>query len=549
MRAIGYGLLLGALAAPVLAKGVDVTLALQANNDLLLSYRLPEGCQRLPFVNPGALAQAAGKVRKAWQALDDCSQASGEAVSLAKASCSVARFKVPPSTEPVDRVYPGSFPMGGGVYAHTWNYAVADSCGPVRYHFTAPGSVSARGKVYAGTPGFTAEDATAGEMPALLLQQPLKQEAGATVYLDPALGEATIAQIHRMSTDAVSYFSKVLPHAGYRQPVLAATRVAGNDGGQPRYWGDGQDVLRLALYNWPDRPQGELVTVLNGFVAHEYAHRFQPLEQHDVYSGGDQMLHEGSAELLQWLAGVETGWRSKADSATMLDEALAACLQQVGDKPWQAVPLNRRNSASTIYPCGLVTQLFSLAARQIKQPATAQIDRYFAAGQQGGPTDMAQAFECGDKADCQPRWLQRLMGGKEPMAEVWAELASQTGLLKQVAPSERQSRQMLPYAFAALMQADCGGATSFYPQLDGFMVAAITVCQNLREGMYLKAVEGQPLSDAVASLPLLTGCRERGSVSLQDKEGKTVTLSCKQPFNAPTQVYAVDMERLLASLR
>lgn len=121
--------------------------------------------------------------------------------------------------------------------------------------------------------------------------------------------------------------------------------------------------------------------------------------------------------------------------------------------------------------------------------------------------------------------------------------------LNEAAPSERRSRQMLPYAFAALMQADCGGATSFYPQLDGFMVAAITGCQNLREGMYLKAVEGQAMSDAAQSLPLLTGCRERGSVSLQDKEGKTVTLSCKQPFSAPKQFYAVDMERLLARLR
>ncbi len=126
--------LIGAALLPLSAHSatVDVDIKLASADTLEVSFALPEHCTALAFLKDGRDGQ---QIRAAWQKQNDCAVADGDL--LKSAGACTARFRVPATMQKISG-YPGSFPAPGGMYVHSSNYALADSCGPVRYRYLAP---------------------------------------------------------------------------------------------------------------------------------------------------------------------------------------------------------------------------------------------------------------------------------------------------------------------------------------------------------------------------------------------------------------------------
>ncbi|MBW8723343.1 MAG: hypothetical protein JF626_16270, partial [Polaromonas sp.] len=111
-------------------QGVDVHVRLLKPDAIEVSYALPAQCAAVSFIKNG---QDGRETRAGWKALDDCGAAGADQLSRGNGACPVLRFHVPPATNLPG--YPAAFPLGQGVYAHLSNYALANTCGSVSYHF------------------------------------------------------------------------------------------------------------------------------------------------------------------------------------------------------------------------------------------------------------------------------------------------------------------------------------------------------------------------------------------------------------------------------
>lgn len=65
-------LLTGLMSPRADAADVTVHLQLTAGNELEVSYRIPQTCTTLTFLNHETLPQFGKEIRASWQALDDC---------------------------------------------------------------------------------------------------------------------------------------------------------------------------------------------------------------------------------------------------------------------------------------------------------------------------------------------------------------------------------------------------------------------------------------------------------------------------------------------
>ncbi|MFZ6731825.1 hypothetical protein ACO0LG_07880 [Undibacterium sp. Ji42W] len=524
------------------ASEVTVHLKLISPQKLEVTYQLPKTCDAIPFLNQETLSRFGSEIRAAWQAVDDCGTADGKVLTKTNKTCSNIRFNVPATSKFYDRVAPGSFPMGEGMYVHTTSYAVSDKCGSVGYQFSSPGSVAFKGQLFQGNASYDAYDGP--YMAVLLLQKKIASTSGTISYFNPALGAENIQLLQNIANQAVDFYHTALPDVAFRKPILAATME--KDGGTPNFWGDAGDVLRLALYNWPEHPTPDSDARLRKFVWHEFAHRFQAPTAKDSEQRA-AFIGEGGAEYLRWTASLQTQWSSPDDAATELSTAISNCISRATGYSWKTLPKTLANSGSVPYECGLALHVMGLAVRQNDASPLQQINNYYHGFETGKVASFEQALECGEKKDCTPKWLPKLMG-EQAMSIAWSDFFFSTKLAKTAPPPPAQYANIQRMAFASLMEEDCNGSASFYTDKDAFLVGEIKGCSVFKEGMKIQKMDGKGLfSSSLVADEMIQACISQGKVSVGLQSGETLFVPCKGTFKIP-QFYEVDMKRLMRSL-
>ena len=408
------------------AADVEVHIRLADPGALEVRYALPAGCLRLPFERISDAYQA---IRATWQSQDACAAADGGALSRTGEACQQVRFRVPASTAKVTG-YPGAFPIGEAIYAHTSKYAVTTACGSVSYHFAAPGSIGLQGKIHHASA--TVTGAAGADLAVLLTPRALPPANGAIAYYDPALSAAAVAQIQATADATIAFYRKALPDAQFNMPILAAG-LATEPGG-PNVGGDAADIMRLTFFNWPSAPQPEEQRKMRLLVAHEMSHRFQLRDAVDAYPHA-RLIHEGGGEFLRWMVSIKKGWLTHAQAGQELDDKLADCMLGTGARSWGE--LARREIAMNTYDysCGLPAYAYALAARQGKGSALLRINDFYRDLRQGAAPGFEQALECGGTPLCQARWLPPLLGKTVPMTAAWHDLLGTTRMATLAAPT------------------------------------------------------------------------------------------------------------------
>ena len=529
--------LLGAMLLPLAAHSasVDVDIKLVAADALEVSFALPEHCTALAFLKDGRGGQ---EIRAAWQKQNDCATPEGDL--LKSAGACTARFRVPATMQKISG-YPGSFPAPGGMYVHSSNYALADSCGPVRYRFQAADIVM-DGRRYRDAA--TASASSGGDTPAMLMLTP---QASATLdYFDPRLSAATVAHIREVANGTISYLGKQLPHAVFTRPVIAA--IGASEPGGPNIGGDAGNILRLALFNWPQAPSPDDQAKLTLLVSHEFSHRFQLRDAVDAYPDA-RLIHEGGAEFLRWLTSVQQGWLSKQQAAAQLDQALAECMLYTEGKSWRALTPREIGGNRLEYLCGLPAYVYSLAVRQGAGSALERFDSFYYQLRQGQVPDFAQAMECGDTAACKAQVLPALLSSTAAMEQQWSAVLSKTSLATLRPPSQALRDRMTLRAVVKLMVDDCAGRSGTTETPDGILLDGMPACKSIHRDSYVTSIEGHPVFGDAGTGPAMTSaCTTRHEVAFGLKDGGKLAIPCQTPYQMRMAFYAIDMEQVLARL-
>jgi len=517
------------------AENVRVTVRLSTPEALEVSYELPADCPELPFVKNG---RGAAEIRSRWQAIDDCGQAGGEALSRNAKSCKVLAFRVPATSNKITG-YPGSYPTGEGIYAHMSNYAVGETCGKVSYRFAAPGSILTGLARHEGT-ALSSSDAAAMLFPARL------PKAGTSLdYYDPALPAATVAQMRDRAERTAAWLHKRMPGTPLRRPIIAATMA--KEPGDPNIAGNAGELVHMALINWPAEPSPELSRLANKLVAHEVSHGFQMRDAVDIYRDS-RLIHEGGGEFLRWMASLHLGWLTPRDAAAELDSALASCMLVADDRSWHDLSASEIGGNRLEYECGLTAYVYAMAARQGKGDALARVDDFYRMVRAGAKPDFAQAIECGRQA-CKPKVLTEVLDGSGPMREQWAKVLDETGLARPVAPTQRQTDAMMYRALGKLMKEDCQGKQSTTPTRASVLMDSYPVCATLSKDVEVVQVEGLPVFGGMEALPAMSqACAARHEVALGLKDGTTLDMPCRTPYNASARMYAADIGKIMRAL-
>ncbi|MES2159731.1 MAG: hypothetical protein V4476_01130 [Pseudomonadota bacterium] len=529
--------LLGAAMLPLTAHSatVDVDIKLASADALEVSFALPEHCTALAFLKDGRGGQ---EIRAAWQKQNDCATADGDL--LKSAGACTARFRVPATMQKISG-YPGSFPAPGGMYVHSSNYALADSCGPVRYRYLAPDIVM-DGQRHRDTA--SANAATGGDTAAMLMLAP--QTSTSLDYFDPRLSSATVAQIREVADGTISYLSKQLPLARFTRPVIAA--IAASEPGGPNIGGDASNILRLTLFNWPQVQGPDEKSKLTVLVSHEFSHRFQLRDAVDVYPDA-RLINEGGGEFLRWLTSVQQGWLTRQEAAAQLDKALAECILYTEGKSWRALTPRQIGSQRLEYLCGLPAYVYSLAARQGPGTALARFDRFYHQLRQDLVPDFAQALECGDTPACKPQVMPALLTSTATMEQQWNDVLPKTALATLRPPSQALKDRMILRAVVKLMVDDCAGRSGTTETPEGIILDGMTVCKSIHKDSYATSIEGHPVFGDAATGPAMTNaCLTRHEVTFGLKDGGKLVVPCQTPYQMRTAFYAIDIDRALSQL-
>ncbi|GJJ04849.1 hypothetical protein RugamoR64_53870 [Duganella rhizosphaerae] len=529
--------LLGATLLPLAAHAatVDVDIKLASADALEVSFALPEHCTALAFLKDEPGGQ---EIRAAWQRQNDCATPEGNL--LKSAGACTARFRVPATMQKISG-YPGSFPAPGGMYVHSSNYALADSCGPVRYRYLAPDIVM-NGQRYRDTA--SAPAATGGDTATMLMLAP--QTSTSLDYFDPRLSAATVAQIREVADGTISYLSKQLPLARFTRPVIAA--IAASEPGGPNVGGDASNILRLTLFNWPQVLGPDEKSKLTLLVSHEFSHRFQLRDAVDVYPDA-RLINEGGGEFLRWLTSVQQGWLTRQEAAAQLDKALAECILYTEGKSWRALTPRAIGSQRLEYLCGLPAYVYSLAARQGPGTALARFDRFYHQLRQGQVPDFAHALECGDTPACKPQVLPALLTSTATMEQQWNDVLPKTALATLRPPSQALRDRMVLRAVVKLMVDDCAGRSGTTETPEGIILDGMTVCKSIHKDSYATSIEGHPVFGDAATGPAMTNaCLARHEVAFGLKDGGKLVVPCQTPYQMRTAFYAIDIDKALSQL-
>ncbi|PRC92934.1 hypothetical protein [Solimicrobium silvestre] len=524
----------------VQAAEVKVEINLAAPDGVEVSYTLPDQCKELPFENK---SRSDEPIRATWQALDDCGSVTGDVLSRTKNTCSVMRFRVPATSNTPPGYYPSAFPLIGGVYVHTSNYAVSESCGKLSYRFVAPG-IAAAGHAYKGS--VIADTQATGDASALLMQEPVESTGGTIAYFDPRLSPVAVEQIKEVADGTVSYLKTVLPDAVFKAPILAA--VAASEPGGPNIRGNAGDVLLASFYNWPQQPGPKEREKLTLLVAHEFSHRFQLRDAVDVYTDS-RLIHEGGAEFLRWLTSIQKGWLSREEAAAQVDDALTQCILYTNRQDWHGLTPKAIAGNRLEYVCGLPVYVYGLAARQGQGSAFARFNDFYKELRAGKTPDFAHTLECGANAQCQARWFPSLLGAGVPMETQWGKLAQETGFAKAHAPNQSQRDRMVLQSIVKLMRDDCGGRRSTTETPNGVLIDGLSMCKTLRADIDVRQIEDQPVFGGESTLAaMVAACTDRHEVKLGAKNGGSLTVPCGEPYSVRSEFYGIDIDKVLKSL-
>ena len=137
---------------------------------------------------------------------------------------------------------------------------------------------------------------------------------------------------------------------------------------------------------------------------------------------------------MRWMLAIRKGWMTPAEAAAELDNALAACMLATATIGWADMSPQAIGARRLEYRCGLPAYVYGLAARQGKGTGLSRVDRFYQQVRNGAAPDFADALECGDSAQCAPRWLPRLLGAGPTMASEWSRFLRAANL-------PRRSRQ------------------------------------------------------------------------------------------------------------
>ncbi len=517
------------------AESVHVTVRLAAPDALEVSYELPADCPQLPFLKDG---RGAAEIRSRWQAVDDCGKAGGDMLSRGTASCKALTFRVPATTNKVAG-YPGSFPTGKGIYAHMSNYAVGEACGAVSYRFAAAGSILTGLARHEDTAPANANAA------AMLFPERLPKGGTSLDYYDPALPAATVALLRDRAERTASWLHRRMPATPVRRPIIAAAMATAPGG--PNIGGNAGDLVHLALFNWPVEPTPELTRKATLLVTHEVSHGFQMRDAVDGYADA-RLIHEGGGEFLRWLASLHQGWLSPQEAAAELDAALAACMLITDGRRWRDLTPADIGGNRLEYECGLPAYVYAMAARQGKGEAIARVDGFYRRLRKGDTPDFAQAMECGSKP-CKAKVLPLLLDGPAPMREQWAAVFEDTGLARPVSPTQPQTDEMMYRALTKLIREDCQGKRSMTPTGSSVLLDALPACATLRNDVEVVRVEGMPVFGGMQALPaMVQACTTRREIVLGLKDGGTLAMPCRTPYQPATRLYAADIGKIMRAL-
>ncbi|MBV1776819.1 hypothetical protein KSF73_13970 [Burkholderiaceae bacterium DAT-1] len=528
-----------ALVSPDALADVHIQFKRLSEKVIEVSYSPTTACSELTFDKPG---KNDPHLREGWQSSTPCATLDGDTIHFNGDACRKATFKVPVSSAMIHGYYP-AFPIAGGVWIHTSNYVTDQRCGAAHYTFLAP-AVAAEGKIQRqrATLKWDNRDHTA----ALLLPALPPPSKGVPIWIDPALPQETRTLIREVANGTVDYLRARLPDAPFHMPILSAAGI--QNGGTTRVDGNGGDVLRLALYNWPASPDKDARNQTTHLVAHEFSHEFQTFPDAKKYPD-ERLIHEGGAEFMQWMVHIKHGWLSKETAAQYLNDALGDCMLATGNLPWASVSAQTKSSERLAYRCGLPAYVLAMAASSDADTPFQRLNAFYKRMQSSELPDFAQVVECGGNAACQPKWLPLLLGDQMVMREVWAQLATETGLLKPASAGQAQINSMIITAVGELMTEDCGHR-DMYPAPDGILLDGDQRCRHLAGKHYASKIGGEPLFASDKALQaLIHSCKQSLQVTVEMKDGTRMNLACSKPYQPLQSFYQVDMDRVLAILK
>jgi len=554
-RVAGLVLLAGQAVAQA-ESGAPLTIQITYRDaqQLEVSYAPPQACPRLRLSKENRDDEG---LRDGWQALNDCVRLEGDQIvwkQAANAANCVARFAVP-VTKKIYHHYQPALPLGQAVLLHTSNYAVDNTCGDSRYVLNAP-AVATGGQAVPAQLVLDTGVKERDSQPALLLPDATIRFEGAPFYADPDVPPATVTLIRDVADHTVQHLRERLPSVPFQMPMIAAASI--RDGGPTYFNGNAQDILQLAFFNWPlTMDEGGQRTV-SQFVAHEFSHRFQMYPAGVASYAEERLIHEGGAEFLRWMTSLHQGWLTPQQAAADVDNALASCLITAGRRSLRSLSRAEVDGGRIGYVCGLPAYVYALAASAPPGQAYARLDAYYrrllqaqqTPSAQKTPVDFAGMMECGDQADCQPRYLRRLLRSDFRMQQVWQDWLSASPFAVSAAPTAEQQHEMLVSAIGQLMREDCSGMRNLYPQKDRIVLSGLPQCQRLRAEVSVTQIEGLPYSGDRRTLPaMVRACRDRQEVRLGLAQGQTLTLQCRQPLTMFSAFFQLQTDAALKVLQ
>lgn len=541
-------LVLASLAGTALAQGapgagVSLTLSMQDKRELELRYDVAPTCQRLSFANFGIRPAAASAMRGDWKSIDDCAQPDSTGMSI-RQGCSSVRLRIPSVVRDLDRVFPWAHPLESGIYAHTSAYAVLPTCGPVRWKFAAPGGeVVVDGKPSGRVAERTPETTSIDHMPVIFLAREPLPGPESYLNIDSRFSKTASVFLRQTMSDLNREYAHSFPKLPFPRPFVVAVPTAPGQ----RTRGDvaNRSTVRLTMEASPSEHE---LGLRRQYIAHEVAHLLQPLKLDDVWNDELTLINEGGAEFLSWMASARLGWMTRTELASKADNALNSCLLKAGNNPWQN-NANRHWGANP-YNCGLAFHLIGLASAGGKGVSQRMLGQYYLSGENGKRTDFADALECGGARACQARWLPRLMGAHETVADVVASFSEQFAFLT---PATEWTPELANSAaqslLAQLMEVDCKGQISIYSGNGSARIGQVQSCASLREGMVITGAEGLAFfarRDAIAAV--VDACGRTGKTSVDVEKRGSLVLDCAPGLLKLPVLYKFNVTMLLQRL-
>jgi hypothetical protein len=529
--------------------GVTVDMTLVGVDAIDVVYRMPAACTTLPLAKPFD-ASLVEHLRKAWVREGHCGELDGDRIQR-PAACREVRFRVPASDEIHDRVYPPAYPIDGlGVYAHTGLFAPTDACGPVTWRFAAPhGEVvfdgRRRGREYVVRDG---DPSHASFASVYLSARPLPATSGPVTVYAPGV-PAWLRDTLEAASHAVDARYRALAD-GIDIDVPAVVVSDREDGGPPRSKADvaNQRMMRIGFKNFAGTHDDEgMRTFLRGLIAHEFAHVLQ-----NPALGADEIAWEaeGGAEFMRWITLYRLGWRTAAESAGDLADALDACIEAAGERRWTAIP--GRNQGRTPYACGLAIHALALASRKGGGSPEAALMLFYRAARNHPEASPAQWLECGRDLACEPRTIPALLDRDTPFgAALIAEVERLgVGAVDDAPPRGAVRSRMAARTFQALMSEDCNGGYSFNTSPTHIDVLKMAGCKSLHEGLHVTGFAGAALGDtgADASAAARAACARSPTVELQLDGLAPLMVACPALLPQPSPRVRLDAKVLFARL-